>query len=485
MADAVVEAQFLSLFWGLCEKNDPQVDKVLAHIRPEMFEAAHLGKGYEILRKRYAAGKSMFDLPAQQEMMEVLGADYFVLSEDKNNTKGILRGYAGPILLEYRKRKQVEVLEGLVEKAKKATPANAHKIVDAAMDSLMGIHRDESGSAGPQTREEYGKLELSKLDKDRPKSGIILPYSQLAQQVGPLLPGDLVGVSAYSNGGKSLLLANLFRWFVVQGHPCIVFPTEMREKWLSRVFAAHSRVPQMIAERELWDDATQKQKDDYTMAVNDLVGMPNWEVVNRPSISAREIISRATVLRRQYPGRKVIVMVDHMHRLDYGNSKAEFEVGSETRRLRDWAASDPEGGIVLVLLYQPRKPENELELYKPVHGYQIKGVSEVWNEMDIHLSPYRRWVKTVKGWEKNPQLRTAWGTPQCLYQSGNTHIPEFGKPGEADGKLDDQHAYIKIDKRRTGGEGGTVMLDVDYPSGYIFEPNRLQKHTNIRIGGGE
>lgn len=481
MANPVVEAQFLSLFWGLAEKDDRQVAKIVAHIKPEMFEQQHLSEGYRIIRERYAAGRSLVDLPCQHEMMDALGSDYFVLWEDRQNTDRILRGYAGPILLEYRKRRQVEELEKLLERAKKVGINEAHKLVDAAMTTLMDIHRDATGSNGPQTREEYSKAELAKLERDGKQHGILLPYRGLATQIGPLLPGDLVGISAYSNGGKSLFLANLFRWFVITGIPCIIFPTEMRERWLSRVWAAHARVPQIVAERELWQDeslVTDEMKARYAFAINDLLPLL-WEVVNRPSISMREIISRCTVLRRkkEFEGKHIIVGIDHAHRLDYGNSKAEFEIGGETRRFRDWIAEDTEGGTTGVVLYQPRKPADEMELYKPVSGFQIKGVSEVWNELDIHLSPYRRWVKVAPGWEKNPMLRTPWGTPACLYQDKNPKLPEFTKPNDPEGKLDDQHAYVKVDKRRTGGEGSTAMLDIEGPTGWIYETEEQTAHS--------
>jgi hypothetical protein len=370
----------------------------------------------------------------------------------------------------------------LAKESETCDDEQAHKLMDKAVSSLVEIHRNTGASNAPQTRDEFAREELAKLDrKGSELKRVSLPFKKLEAETGPFIPGDLVGISAYSNGGKSLTLANLFRWFVIQGYPCIVFPTEMRERWLSRAFAAHARVSQRLAEREEWDLATDQQKEDYRFAVQDLAACP-WEVVNRPRISPAEIMARASVLRRKYAGKPVVVMIDHMHRLDYGTGKAEIEVGGATRRLRDWAASDTEGGIVLVVLYQPRKPEDDAVLYRPVRGYQIKGVSEVWNEMDIHISPYRRWVKVVPGWEKNQMLRTSWGTPSCLYSDKHPHIPEFAKPGDESGKLDDEHCYIKVDKRRVGGEGPTVMLEIDSPSGRIYELER--QYGVATVGGG-
>jgi replicative DNA helicase len=485
MADLASEIMFVGIFWSQVKRGEPEAEKILAHIEPTMFDHEGLGGTYREIRKRHAAGESLDDVGLMATLREVLG------SEIHHQVDGLsrvgfqpLKPYAAKILAGWRAKETVKILDEAKSSIEGNAKANPQKVAESALSRLFILHRNgPSASHSPQTREELVAHELAKLDRkqsERPR--VVTPYAKLRTEMGDLLPGDLVGISAYSNGGKSLLLANLFRWFAVQGSPCIVFPTEMRERWLSRAYAAHARIKQRYAEREEWENASEEEKEKYRFAVNDLASCP-WEVVNRPRVSVREIISRASILRRKYVGKPVVVMVDHMHRLDYGGGKPEVEVGAATRELRDWAASDEEGGIVLMLLYQPRKPEDETELYKPVRGYQIKGVSEVWNEMDIHISPHRRWVKMVPGWETNPMHQTPWGSGICLYDSkGN---PMFSKPMEAGAKLDDQHAYIKLDKRRVGGEGPTVMLNVDGPTGYIYdiqEDNPGKRRTLHAVG---
>ncbi len=475
MADQDTEAQFVSTFWGMAESKSQIVDAVMTHVEPTMFEDPSFGKAYNRLRGAYATGASLNDYTLQRQVVDDVGPEWGtqIFTDRGNNTD--LRAYAGKVLVNWRAREQHKMLTQAANQTLKliseGKESKVHKLTDGLFGEVIRLHNTGSSSSSktPQTKDEYTAAELAKIDKVTTDRGISLPYNKLQEEVGNLIPGDCVGVAAYSNGGKSTFLANLWRWFAIQGHPTIVFPTEMRERWLSRSFAAHARIPQSIAEREQWQLATEEQKVAYRLAVQDLGRCP-WEVVNKANITVDEIISRATVIRRRWPGKPVIVAVDHMHRLDYKGMDADFVAGEATKRLRDWAAEDQEGGIILVLLYQPRKPMDEIELYKPVRGDQIRGKSNIWNELDIMLSPYRRWVKVVPGWEKNPHLRTPWGTPSCMYDSKNTHLPAFTKPNDPEGKLDDEHAYIKIGKRRVGGEGiGTLMFQMEAPTGFIHE----------------
>lgn len=489
MADKETEFRFVSIFWNLARKKDEDLARIAQHIKPAMLESNLLGVAYRIISTTHSAGKplddQMFNVTFMQEMQRadpkngLAAADALV--EDSHLGGRSIRSYAARVLLTWRNRETVRILKDAAETLEALTDSADGKVAkeaDAVATRIYLLHSKqglETDKQIPVTRGEFTQAELAKLDQGEPKHGtrINLGYSKLTDQMGDLLPGDVMGICAYSNGGKSLLDSNLARNFAIRRYPQIFFPTEMQARWLSRMYASHAKVNQYYAEREAWHEATEAERDAYRLAVLDLEQCP-WEIVNQPEISVDEIIARATVLRRKFAGQPVVVHVDHMHRLNYGSKEANLEVGAATRKLANWARSDTDGGIILVLLYQPRKPIDEMELYKPVDPYQVRGTSEVWNEVDYYLSPYRRWVKVVEGHEKNPQLRTPWGTPRCVYTSKG--VPEFTKPNESGSKLDDEHVYIKIGKRRVGGEGPTVMLNIDGPTGHIYELSKQDRH---------
>jgi replicative DNA helicase len=475
MAKIEVEAQFLAIWWHEALRGRDTAARVVGHIRAEMLEYEAIGDAYQFLADRFAKGSPLNDLVTEAGLTAILGPEWYHTIREQSQRGGKIGEYSGRVLFNYRARRQADYLSALAEQAAALVgedDGQAAMLADQAIGKLATFHTTRGDLNKPVTREEITNRGLQRL-RDRGQSeGIVMPYPKLAEQTGNLLPGDVVGIAGYSNSGKSVFAANLWRHFAIAGVPTISFPTEMGLAWHARGVAAHARVPQLIAEREQWDLATEEMVEAYEFGLQDLGRCP-WEIVDRPSISVDEIIARASVLRRRWPGKPVVVIVDHMHRLDYGREEADFAVGAATRKIRNWAKEDDDGGIIAILLYQPRKPADEIELYRPVDGFRIRGKSEVWNELDYLLSPYRRWVRA------DNQSRTPWGTPGSVLNKDG--FPIAAVPNAEGAKLDDERTYVKIGKRRVGGEGPTVVLNVDSPSGYIYQLEKAK--LQVAIGG--
>jgi replicative DNA helicase len=475
MADQNLEAQFLALFLREAEAGGEAALRIVGNMKPDVFEYEEIAKAYEYASGRFAKGDSLTDLEAEAKLTEILGDVWYHTIRGQSKQDGKIVELTRKVVFNYRARRQAEYLKRLAEKAEALVGTNdeqAAQLADSAISKLATFHSSLSDQGRPQTQTEVTTHLLNKIQNRGAASGIAMPYQKLHGITGGLLPGDLMAIAAYSGTGKSLLVANFWRQFVMANVPVIAFPTEMGLSWLARGIASHAKVPQMVAEREQWDRATQAEIESYELAVREL-GQRPWEIVDRPSITPDEIIARASVLRRRWPGKPVVVMVDHMHRLNYGRQEADYAVGAATRALRNWARNDDQGGIILILLYQPRKPADDIMFYRPVEGYQIRGVSEVWNEIDFLLSPYRRWVMT------SPTSTTPWGTPSIMYDKD--HHPIWAAPKKDGAKVDDEHVYLKVGKQRTGGEGPTVMLNIEAPSGHIYELAR----PRLAVVGGQ
>ena len=460
MAKLEIEAQFLAAFIAEAQQKKESAVRIMGHIRPDMLEYEQIAQAYEYLSQRHAAGKPVDDMEVQTHLRGVLGDDWYISIWTESKKDGEpCRTYAARVQVNWRARRQARYLADAAKQSEELVgkkDEKAKRLADEIITNLSSFHHVEGDLSKPVSREEITNRALKRLQERKGSEGIKMPYQKLATEIGNLVPGDMVGVVAYSNGGKSTVSANFFRHFVINNVPTIVFPTEMGLAWHARAVAAHARIPQIVAEREQWDLASKEQIEAYEFALKDIGRCP-WEIVPQASISIDQIMARASVLRRRWPGKPVVVMIDHLHRLDYGREDPDFGVGPATQRLRNWAREDDMGGIIVFALYQPRKPADEIEHFKPVSGFQIRGKSTVWNELDILLSPHRRWVETGIG-------KTPWGTPACRYQNGR---PVFTVPNKEGAKLDDEHVYIKIGKRRVGGEGPTVTLDVEGPTGHI------------------
>lgn len=466
MARTEVEAQFVALWWRDAMAGKESALRIMGHIRSTMLEYQEMAEAYQYLVERYAKGKPLDDLEARADLVAKLGQQWFDVLVAERSKQDRIAEYVKEVLFNYRARRQASLLHDLAEKAAALVgtdDAGAAKLADHAIAKLSTLHTTKGDLNRPVTQQEITDRARLRL-KNRGKSeGVPFPYQKLQDQMGNLIAGDVLAIAGYSNSGKSLVVANLFTHFAMAGVPVIGFPTEMGLAWHARAVAAHAKVPQLLAEREQWDGVDQSVIDAYDFALQELGRYP-WEIVDKAAITPEEIIARASVIRRRWSGKTVVVMVDHMHRLDYGRGEADFEVGKATRLLRNWARQDEDGGIIFIPLYQPRKPADQIDLYRPVLGHQIRGVSEVWNEIDFLISPYRRWVKV------DPNRKNPWGGSATAYTKDG--FPEFTLPNKDGTKLDDEHVYVKIGKRRVGGEGPTVVLNIDAPSGHIYEVQR-------------
>jgi hypothetical protein len=456
MASYELEAQCAGQFLRYAEERDASAWHVMTTLRPEMFEHADVRSQYIRLTERFAAGTELQDPTDEptEAYLEVLDRSIGLLD---------LRGYAERIRTNWRAREQCRLLQLGLHEAEKAVPSEngkARRVAERLSAALLDLHADSGEAGQPHDMEGIIADELAAMDAEH-DAGIRVPYAKLDEECGPWVPGDVIGASAFSGAGKSTVAANLAYRFASRGTPVLAFPTEMRGRWVSRTIAAAAGVSQWIAEKRQWSNATVDERDAFRAMAAEFQRLP-IEVVNRTNVSPMEIVAATRVLRKRWSGRTVVVIVDHMHRLDYGGDDPNEAVGPGTKLLKNFAGDDPDGGLIFLLLFQPRKPERDV--YRPIAGHQIRGNSMVWNELDVHLSPFRTWVKT------DDRRRTPWDTPAARVDpSGRPQLAEQ----EAEGaKLCDEHVLIKVDKRRVGGEGGTLWLPFDQPSGCIYElPN--------------
>lgn len=452
MAAYETELVFLGQWFNAATFRDRAAWDAVEIVQPGMIENAAVDRWFGIYSGRFVTGQPLHD----PEDRCALAAE---IADARLDEPTDIRHLAERIRNDWRARRQVDILRSALTEADKAiasTNGKARKVAERLSTALLDLFADSGEHGRPHDLESMLANELELMSREE-EPGIALPFSKLEDACGPWLPGDVVGLSAYSNGGKSTFAANLAAGWCRRGVPVIAFPTEMRELWLARLLAAEARVPQRIAEKRRWKRASAEDRVAYEAAIE---RVRNWplQVVNRPDISAAEIIAATRVLRRQWAGRTVVVVVDHMHRLNYGKETSNEAVGQATKALKNFAGVDADG-LILLLLFQPRKPG--VDVYRPIAGHEIRGDSAVWNEIDVHLSPFRAWVKT------DPHRTTRWGTPAAMYD--HDWRPKITKPESEGSKLTDEHVFVKIDKQRVGGEGPTVWLDFEGPTGRMME----------------
>lgn len=463
MASFDVETGFVSSFWAACLQPEyhPVAWTALEFVSIDAFEHGTPKAAYLVLRDRFVAAESVGTADVLDEFGKAgIETRDAIDIQESHPAPWEMKHYANLIV----RSKQKRTVQELCEKAAGALrdgvgdKDGGKHLVERVMMRLMSIYSRTGGAGDMKSKEQLVAEGIQRAVAEE-ESGAPYPWPKVDRHCGPLMPGDLVGITAYSGCGKSTFAGNLFRHFVRRGYPVIAYPTEMGAQWLDRVVAAEARVESWRAEKRRWRGA-EDQRDRYVAAYEQFRQW-EWAIINRPNISPAEIITATRIVRRRWPGQMVIVIIDHMHRLDYAGEDADKAVGPATKDMKNLAKADEEGGLAVIALFQPKKPGIGATIYSPVAAHQIRGHSMVWNELDVHLAPFRAWVET------SPFTETRWGT---LAGRQDEHgKPKIVKPESDGAKLDDEHFYVKIDKRRVGGEGPKLFLDIDAPSGDIFE----------------
>lgn len=454
------ELSFVGQYWSAAMAEDRAAWTAQSLIDPLMFADASLGALYGRISHKFAAGEpvgleEITAVAREADQIQLLSLVIDVASHHRT-----LMYHADKLFEAYRARRQLHLLRQGVEEAEKSLekPERARKVADRITIALLDIFAQQPGEGKPQTRDELVDDQLRRMDQEEDR-GITLPWPKMQDACGPWMPGEVIGLSGYSGSGKSTVTANLAMMLAKRGTPVIVFPMEMGEQWVSRAACTLSRFPQVLAEKGLFHKATTEQRNRYRGWLEEMRTWP-WEVVNRPNVTPAEVLSATRTLRRQWADRTVVVIIDHMHRLDYGDEEVDKMAGPATKAFKNFAKSDPVG-LVFFCLYQPRKPNTDHDLYQPIYGHSIRGHSSSWNEVDVHLSVYRSWG------EVSPYGRTEWGDEAInLKQDGS---PKIAKPFSEGAVLNNEHCFLKPDKRRVGGEGPSFWLNFHKPSGQIFE----------------
>lgn len=453
-----VEYEFVAAFWRAADDGREEARQLvwpaMAAVQPEMIAPGNLRDLYQNIRVRFSEGESTeFAIVAR----DFDDAEWLMDVADLATTPFRLPDFTAVLVQESQTSQFKELCSKALDYLKKTPKDGGKRAAEQLATKLMDVYVGH-GSQSLKSKDQVVKEAKERATSD--VSGVTLPWPKLETACGPFVPGEVVGISAYSGEGKSTLLTNLFNGWIDRGIPCIPVPTEMGPQWLDRAVAARARVDQWRAEKRRWKGAEEQQG--RFLEAYDALRALEWRMVGRMDISPAEIATAVRVLRKSWDG-PVVFMVDHMHRLNYGGEEADKMAGEATRTMKNLAG---ELGLVGVLLYQPRKPPMGATHHGPVAGHQIRGHSSIWNELDVHLSPFRAWVKT------NVDYGRAYaGTPDeslsCDYDDSGK--PKFTKADDEYGKLDDEHVYIKVDKRRVGGEGPTVWLNYDKRSGRIYE----------------
>ena len=468
MAARPVELEYVAAVWNLAANRDERVAVYAQHVPPAALQQLDLHLAYKYILERWARGQPLHDAEAVNGLQNILMGEFTHLQDTAWEWQGYAhqeqnpRSYAKRVTRHWATRRRAAALQALAEKAAAAVDdegKRSREVGDQAVAEMLTLE------AGLGERRAQSRDEITDQEKKLVRAGVTLgrpwPYKVFNRMFGRALPGKLIGMTGYPGTGKTQLVTNIVRGFVTaeQPTPVITASTEMEVDFQRRIWAEHGGLHQRLVEHMAWDTASEAEKERYEATLEDMRGCP-WEMILDEGLTLDGFMARVRILRRRYPGQHVVWVLDNYFALEFGGQEPEKTVGRDTQRLRKFCQQDRDGGMTGIIVFQPRKPPAEDDIFNPVRAHQVKG-SQIWGHVDIHFSPYRRAVATMS------TVMTPWGSPSCQY--GEDGWPVRVKRDEPGAKLDDEHVYIFPDKIRTGGEGPAIRLRMDAPTGLIYE----------------
>lgn len=347
-------------------------------------------------------------------------------------------------------RRQREFEDAVVKANLNLTAGTDPQLVSDDLNTALTEIGDLSGETKPD--DDVG-IVVQKMDVELVAGvprGIKWPWDAMTNATGRMMWGTMTAVAGFSGMGKSTYLRNLAVGLIFQGVPVVYFAIEERGDEVLGLMSctvggvSYTRYgngfPLEQREIDAIKEGRQRILDTDCLTLN---YAKHW--------SPTKILSRTRLYARQY--RAGVVIVDHAHLIDYPDHDYNRHVARWAERFH---ALCQEEGVIGVVAYQPKKPSEGGDIWRPVALDEIRGASEIGNIVEKQLSPFRPWV------EVDPYSGVTKKDP--------AGYPRIVKPFAENGEPAKEHFFINPGKARIGGvQGRPIVVQFDPLSGRIYE----------------
>jgi replicative DNA helicase len=335
-----------------------------------------------------------------------------------------------------RSRRFERVLrQGLEELDMKRDPVMVMSRVQSELQELGGAFDD-------QVQDDMVQHAVTLMSKLEPgvKRGKEWPWPAFDDAVGLMMDGRLYLVSGFSGSGKSTFLRPLALGLAMMGIKVAYFSIEeSADEVLGYMACALTGVSYT---RFGWGLAlTEDEVRAIAEGVNAIHETKNLRINNEKSWKPAQLLAKARyyIEEEDYE----VVIVDHGHRMNIPGSREQREdaIGDFTKNFKILMQNTGGKGV---LAYQPKKPGEGGDIFRPVEPDEIRGTSVNWNEADNTFSPYRPWVE-VDEYSGRTKL-------------GANGMPIIKKPYDENAEPAIEHFFIQPGKRRVGGVAGRPII---------------------------
>lgn len=214
------------------------------------------------------------------------------------------------------------------------------------------------------------------------------PFSTVDRTMGPLRPGTLHLVGARPGCGKTTLMMNAFQSWIDQGRIVVyagmeMTPEELRLQWAAWACGFTAK---LVLNRE-WSNLPPDARDR-------LRAHRDWQVTSAatraimPTDSRLSMGSLATWVREAVEASADVVVIDHLHRMDWGGGRDKTAIMDEgVREIKELARHYK---IPIVAAAQISRGERDvLGNYVPQPAEALKQTGALEEEADTIITLYK------------------------------------------------------------------------------------------------
>lgn len=215
-------------------------------------------------------------------------------------------------------------------------------------------------------------------------------WPALDTMTGPMMPGELIIVGALMGNGKSAFLMSQLDAFAENGTPTLYLPLEIDPDQCRRRWAAWKLELDVRAVlRGDWAAIGGKHARDAVASIlaEQEQRFPHVNFAPPKRITLDKLVEWCRWAQREYDAK--VVMIDHLHRMDFGSNQATMRVSitDVVRRLKDLAR---ELALVLICSAQLNRSSDPIDAFCPPLLSRIKESAGIAEEADVALMLSRR-----------------------------------------------------------------------------------------------
>lgn len=230
-------------------------------------------------------------------------------------------------------------------------------------------------------------------------------WRELDAVVGPMLAGNFVVVGSLMGNGKSTLLMSQMDAFASRQMPVLYVPMEVDPEECRLNWAAWAlELDRAAVMRQDWLALPRGAQQALDLTLQEQpTKYPYLHFAPPRRLTLQQMEKWCRWARLEFDAK--VIMIDHLHRLDFGSSGANYRVSATdiVRRIKDLGR---ELGVVMLAAAQlNRNTTDPIDPYTPPHLGRLKETAAIAEEADVVLMLSRKLRRDLPdNWEKDLRL---------------------------------------------------------------------------------